>query len=158
MNKKSLIFTAALIIVIAASMAFVLIKKDSSPTQTIQAPTVSETPSPSEQPPASTPIKGTYVSYTTEAFAATPGTRILFFHAPWCPQCRMLDDSIKAAIIPDNTTIFKIDYDTNQALRAKYGVTLQTTFVKVDSSGNKIASFTAYEEPNFQSVKQALLP
>lgn len=158
MNKKSLIFTVALIIAIAASMAFVFMKKDPAPTQTIQAPTTSETPSPSEQSPASAPVKGAYVNYTAEAFADASGTRILFFHAPWCPQCRMLDDSIKAAIIPDNTIIFKIDYDTNQTLRAKYGVTLQTTFVKVDSSDNKIASFTAYEEPNFQSVKQALLP
>jgi thiol-disulfide isomerase/thioredoxin len=102
--------------------------------------------------------KGTYKDYSSELLASTKGTKLLFFHASWCPQCRALDESIRTSELPDNVTIFKVDYDSNQALRAKYGVTLQTTVVKVDDNQDKLASYVAYNEPTFQSVKQALLP
>lgn len=102
--------------------------------------------------------KGRYVDYTEDSFASTRGTKLLFFHASWCPQCRALDESIRASELPSDLTIFKVDYDSNQTLRAKYGVTLQTTVVKTGEKGDKLDSYVAYDEPTFQSVKQALLP
>ena len=100
---------------------------------------------------------GQYVDYSEEALLASSDTKLLFFHAPWCSQCRSIESSIKADGIPGGVTVFKIDYDSNQALRQKYGVTLQTTFVKVDNQGNKIESYVAYEEPVFSSVERELL-
>lgn len=101
---------------------------------------------------------GTFVDYEDGSIERTPGTKILFFHAPWCPQCRMIEADIKAqASLPENTTIFKVDYDSHQDLRQRYGVTLQTTFVRVDNSGTLLKKYVAYNEPNYESVRKNLL-
>lgn len=100
---------------------------------------------------------GAYVGYSQPAVDSTSGRRVLFFHAPWCPQCRMIEADIKDSTIPSGITIFKVDYDTNQDLRAEYGVTLQTTFVEIDSDGELINKYVAYNEPTFDSVKKNLL-
>lgn len=98
---------------------------------------------------------GEYVDYNQSDFEKTDGTRLLFFHAPWCSQCQKLDKSITSQPkIADNTTIFKVDYDTQNDLRTKYGVTLQTTIVKVDKDGNKLDSFVAYQDPSYESVAE----
>ena len=73
---------------------------------------------------------GQYVDYSPDLVTSTPGTKLLFFHAPWCSQCQALESDIEANTIPDDVTIFKVDYDTNQDLRQKYGVTIQTTMVE----------------------------
>ena len=83
--------------------------------------------------------------------------RVLFFHAPWCPQCVALDKDIAASNLPDDVAVFKVDYDSNQELRKKYGVTLQTTFVLVDTNGEQVKKYTAYATPNYASVKTNLL-
>lgn len=106
---------------------------------------------------AETIAKGAYVDYSDSVIANTKGTKILFFHAPWCPQCRALESSIQSEGVPDGVTIIKVDYDSNQALRKKYGVTIQTTLVKVDDSGNKVKLYVAYDEPSLESVKANLL-
>jgi|GEM_PF-793889 len=70
--------------------------------------------------------------------------RVLFFKADWCPSCNALDKAIKADLtkIPANTLILDVDYDTNQALRTKYGVTSQHTLVLVDENGNQIKKWS----------------
>lgn len=100
---------------------------------------------------------GKYVDYSDEALVAANGEKLLFFHASWCPQCRSIEASIEEGGLPDGVTVLKVDYDSNQALRQKYGVTIQTTFVKVDDEGNKIDSYVAYQEPTFASVERELL-
>ncbi len=101
--------------------------------------------------------KGVYIDYEEDIVAKTAGTKLLFFHAPWCPQCRDLETDIKKQGVPDGVAIIKVDYDTNQALRKKYGVTLQTTFVKVNDNGDLEKKFVAYDDPVFRSVSQNLL-
>ena len=100
---------------------------------------------------------GRYVDYSSELVSSTPGDKLLFFHAPWCSQCQDLEADIEASELPKGVTVFKVDYDSNQDLRQKYGVTIQTTVVKVDDEGEKIDSYVAYEEPTFDSVANALL-
>lgn len=100
---------------------------------------------------------GRYVEYSSELVSSTPGEKLLFFHAPWCSQCQQLEADIEASGVPDGVTVFKVDYDSNQDLREKYGVTIQTTVVKVDDEGGEIESYVAYEEPTFDSVAGALL-
>lgn len=81
---------------------------------------------------------GTYKAYSGEALAmAQKGKTVLFFHASWCSTCRTTDaDIIKnVATIPVGATILKVDYDKEVALRQKYGVTSQHTFVEIDASG-----------------------
>ena len=100
---------------------------------------------------------GQYVEYSPELVAETPGDKLLFFHADWCSQCVSLEGDIEASGVPDGVTIFKVDYDSNQDLRQKYGVTIQTTMVKVDDNGDEIDSYVAYEDPTFDNVSAALL-
>lgn len=110
-----------------------------------------QVPEPAE---ASTP--GRYVAYSADALASATGTRLIFFHAPWCTQCRELERTIEADGLPDDVTVLKADYDSNQALRRKYGVTLQTTVVKVDADGEKLESFVPYDDPQIGRVLDEL--
>lgn len=105
----------------------------------------------------STSTAGVYTTYTKSKFESSTGTRLLFFHAPWCPQCRALDADIKSADLPQGITVLKVDYDSNQDLRSKYGVTIQTTVVKVDEKGKLVKKFVAYEDPSFSSIEDNLL-
>lgn len=101
---------------------------------------------------------GAYVNYSNTIIENTHGTKVLFFHAPWCPQCRAIETDIKAqSSLPDDTTIIKVDYDSNQSLRQKYGVTLQTTFVRVDDKGDLVKKYVAYNEPTYAAVKSNIL-
>ena len=62
----------------------------------------------------------------------------IFFHASWCPSCRALDEAIKSNLsqIPSNTIIVQANYDTETALKQKYGVTVQTTVITLKSDGS----------------------
>ncbi|HET6746885.1 MAG TPA: thioredoxin domain-containing protein [Candidatus Saccharimonadales bacterium] len=156
MNKKLLFAIIGILLVIGAAVMYVISQKE---TKTESHTTTKNTEVQTDtQPSSPNAVRGKYIDYTEADFASTRGVKMLFFHAPWCPQCRALDESIKASELPEGLTIFKVDYDSNQALRTKYGVTLQTTVVKTDEKGDKISSYVAYDEPTFQSVKQALLP
>lgn len=159
MNRKILIAIVIIVAVIAAGLAYVALNKDTSaPANNNETQdTTSTVPERENASPGNTAIAGAYVDYSPEKVANASGEKILFFHAPWCPQCRAAEKSIKEANLPDNLTIFKVDYDTNQALRQQYGVTLQTTFVKIDDKGNKVESFVAYDEPTFDAVKRELI-
>ncbi len=90
---------------------------------------------------------GTYRDYSEEALAE-PGyeTRVIFFHASWCPECRAFEQSIEEGPIPDGVQILKADYDTETELKDKYGVDIQTTFVKVDENGEMISYWVGYQE------------
>lgn len=85
-----------------------------------------------------------YVAYSKEAFdAASEKKRVLYFHASWCPVCRPLDKefSENSGKIPEDVILFKTEYDKEEALKIKYGVTYQHTFVQVDGQGNEAISW-----------------
>ncbi len=80
-----------------------------------------------------------FVEYAPGAIqqALADGKRVaLFFHATRCPTCRALAKDIQAhlADIDTNTLIFQVDYDTQVALKQKYGVTSQHTIVYLDQN------------------------
>lgn len=84
---------------------------------------------------------GEYVTYTPENFAAAEGKRrVLFFHAPWCPTCKVLNQELLDDVeqLPADVVIFKTDYDTESDLKKQYGITYQHTLVQVDENGNTI--------------------
>lgn len=88
-------------------------------------------------------MKGSYEAYAPEKLAwAKQGKVVLFFHASWCPTCKTADTAIRDTAIPDGVHILKTDYDTQTALKQKYGVTYQHTFVQVDASGNMITKWS----------------
>lgn len=67
-------------------------------------------------------------------------TKVLFFHAAWCPTCRSADADLQTWFAANVATrnVYKVDYDTSAELKAKYGVTYQHTFVLVDGQGNAL--------------------
>lgn len=164
MNKAVIFVVTAVVFIIGSALAYVFFTTGEE--SQINKNQVSESPSPSlqasavptpEQDTTESTKPGEYVVYSEDKLRNTEGTKLLFFHAPWCPQCREIEASINKNGVPAGVTVFKVDYDSNQGLRQKYGVTLQTTFVKIDQGNNKIASYVAYEEPRFSSVERELL-
>jgi thioredoxin 1 len=86
-----------------------------------------------------------YVAYNAKDFAAdTSSKRVLFFAAGWCPTCRGADADIKANLktIPKDVVIYKTDYDTETALKTKYGITRQHTFVYVNAKAEAIKKWS----------------
>lgn len=81
---------------------------------------------------------GSYINYSETSL--TDDTNIIFFHASWCPTCKNLDRNLNnsAVDIPEGVTILKADYDEEDELKKKYGVTYQHTLVQVDKDGNEI--------------------
>lgn len=88
--------------------------------------------------PSSEASAGSYVDYSEEKVANTKGNKVLFFYASWCPTCKALDQNIRAGVVPEGLTIFKVNYDTERDLAKKYGVTYQHTLVQVDKNGEQI--------------------
>lgn len=153
MNKKTLAIIITVLAVAVGAIVFVAVSKDEMGNLAQQTVTNNTKPPQSEQ----NKTEGTFVDYSDSVVANTKGTKILFFHAPWCPQCRALERSIKEGQIPAGVTIIKVDYDSNQQLRQQYGVAIQTTLVKVDDQGNLIKKFVAYDNPSLDSLRSNLL-
>lgn len=88
---------------------------------------------------------GVFRDYSADAVADTSyDTTVLFFWASWCPDCRAYEQVILDEGLPDGVQILKIDYDTEQELRDRYGINHQSWFVKVDSDGDELSDWFAY--------------
>lgn len=88
---------------------------------------------------------GSYESYSSDKLArAETGDVVLFFHASWCPSCRLLNTEIESNVnsIPEGVSILKLNFDTETELKKKYGVTSQHTLVQVDKDGNMIKKWS----------------
>lgn len=156
MPKTIRIIVIAIISVLLVGFGYLLLSDDSatpeeSTTTSQQAPETTQSENGTEQE------QGKYIDYSADAVSATQGQRVLFFHAPWCPQCRQLESSITSGAIPADVTIFKVDYDSNQKLRQQYGVTIQTTLVLLDESGKEIKKYVAYDQPSLDALVKNLL-
>lgn len=131
---------------------------DAAPTPPVAS--APATPSPSDDAADTTDAEaasqpGAYLDYYDGAIDETAGTKVLFFHASWCPKCRDLEADILASDIPDNFTVFKVDFDSATDLRQRYGVTLQTTIVYVDDDGDALAKGVLYEETTLAALLAA---
>lgn len=154
--KKPVIITFA-VIVIALIVAAIWFFAPKTSQYSPQSSTSESTTTSQAASTSSSTQPGKYVDYTEDIIASTKGTKILFFHAPWCPQCKALDSSIRSGKIPDGVTIIKVDYDSSQKLKQKYGVTVQTTLVSVDDAGNLIKKYVAYSTPSLEALIKNVL-
>jgi len=76
---------------------------------------------------------------------AAEGKTVVFFYAAWCPNCRATITELNARwseVNPDLTLVIA-DYDKETALKGKYGVTYQDTFVLLDDKGNSLKSWNS---------------
>lgn len=156
MNKKIIIIAAAILIV--GAVTYGLLREPSTSTSSAprsqSAPSANDELSNDQNQIVANP--GVYRDYDQSAFDSTPGKKVLFFHAPWCLQCRSIEQGMTPDAIPSEVTIFKVDYDSRQDLRQKYEVRLQTTFVVINERGEVEETYVAYDDPYFDSVRRAI--
>jgi thiol-disulfide isomerase/thioredoxin len=147
MKAKYIIGVATIVAAISAAVMFAQQKPAQAP-RTDQSPSANTVVSPT------TAVTGRYISYSPELVKASNYTEtILFFHAPWCPECRAYDSALSATPPPTGVQILKVDYDSSTDLRKRYGVVVQTTFVKVTPAGEKISVWPAYgKEKSIQAI------
>ncbi|MEO5920455.1 MAG: thioredoxin family protein [Pseudolysinimonas sp.] len=164
MNKRVLAVGVTVAVLIVGGLTAYALTRPAEPTGLVQAeasPSVApatEGADPTTSPSSGPATAGTYIDYDGAAVANAEGTVVLlFFYAPWCPQCRSIESDILAEGVHAGVTIVKVDYDSHQDLRQQYGVTLQTTFVEVDGSGTALQKYVAYEDPHLSAVVAAML-
>jgi len=94
-------------------------------------------------------LENRYVDYSDKALAKATeknGKAILFFAAlAWCPSCQAADKDFKANFnkVPSDITILKVDYDTAKSMKQKYAITMQDTFIQVDSNGSELTRWNS---------------
>ncbi|MBI1813178.1 thioredoxin family protein [Candidatus Peregrinibacteria bacterium] len=95
-------------------------------------------PTPQEQKPVAVSYKaGAIQPYSDAAYKqalADGKTVVIDFHANWCPICKVNAPHIQAAFDAThdpNVVGFIADYDTETALEDQFGVSSQSTIVKV---------------------------
>lgn len=141
------------LLVVVGLVGALLLAPTFTPKPTETANTTENTPqqeAPTNQPDndsvESAPlVAGRYTTYdSSRASEAGFDTTVVFFHASWCPECRAFDEALANSTIPDGVQVLKVDYDSSTDLRQKYGVTIQSTFVSIDPSGNEVSKWVGY--------------
>ncbi|MBP9738960.1 thioredoxin family protein [Candidatus Saccharibacteria bacterium] len=109
-----------------------------------ESPAQSTNTSATNTKPANT-TAGRYEQYSSGAVSdASYDTTVVFFYAPWCPECRAFKQAITDGQIPDGVQVLEADFDSSTDLKKKYGVTLQSTFVRVNTSGDLQQKWVGY--------------
>ena len=87
----------------------------------------------------------TYDQYQASKDKYADSKVVLFFNATWCPDCRAINEALTSdpGKIPAGTTVVSVDYDQHADLRQRYGVTMQHTFVQINSSGDKVRQWAS---------------
>lgn len=127
MNSKILVILLALVALVGGGIFF------------------SQKPQTQEQSEQVSTISDRYVPYSQSAFDVKAGSRrVLYFHADWCPTCRPLNAALTKDPnqIPEGVVLFKTNYDTETALKQKYSIAYQHTFVEVDAQGNAVQTWS----------------
>jgi len=148
-SKLSLLFAVSLIFIAAACAKPA--PENTATTESATSATASEETVANTTAPESTfkaEDHGSYVIYSADNLqkAKDNGNKVvLFFYASWCPFCVPADAAFKANMknIPPGVTVLRVDYDNSDALKTKYGVTYQHTFVQIDYDDNLITKWNS---------------
>ena len=110
-----------------------------------------------QAPAESSSLPGRYTSYSTDLANEAYPVTLLFFYAAWCPECRAFKQAITTNPIPEGVQVLEVNYDKESELKQKYGVTLQTTFVKTNSNRENLGKWVGYgKEKSLNSVLENL--
>ena len=80
-----------------------------------------------------------YEEYSPERLEELKGSEkfLLFFHADWCPTCRILEARIKKDLgVLNGHTVLEANYDREAALMKEYAVTVQATVIFFNEDGS----------------------
>lgn len=114
-----------------------------APSPTVEAEPTAVAPATPDEAEAT---EGAWIDQATyEADKASyhaAGDVVLFFNASWCPTCQQTVRALDEQGAPPGLTVVSVDYDSADALRQQYQVTVQHTFVQVDEAGEQLAKFT----------------
>lgn len=118
--------------------------------QTDETEQVSESTNPADSMPSSsvdTTSAGAYI--TLADFQASQETYseskvVLFFTATWCSTCKKARSNLESDLsaIPSDLTIVLVDFDSETDLKRQYGITVQHTFVQIDTDGSELAKWS----------------
>ncbi|HUX36868.1 MAG TPA: thioredoxin family protein [Rectinemataceae bacterium] len=90
----------------------------------------------------STGRKLLYSTLTAAEAIASKGPAILFFAADWCPSCQAdLRDINTNGSSLGNITVIVVDYDKSAELKARYGIGIQDSFVRIDAMGSRLVAW-----------------
>lgn len=105
---------------------------------------MSETPSASETTNEAAGDYIPYESFVTSGDKYSDSKVVLFFNAVWCSTCQQARENIEASLgkIPKDLAIVVVDFDDSIELRKKYDVTVQHTFVEIDSGGEPLGTWS----------------
>ena len=110
-------------------------------------PTAAETPAmpdtvtpPAPEAVAPQPARAVaYTEFSRTAYEEKLGNEpmILFFHANWCPNCKLLDALLRGQSdrLTGDVTLFKVEYDREKELKTKYDIRTQHTLVVIGADG-----------------------
>lgn len=160
MKKTYLIIALVVGVVVAGLVGYKVFLGDDATEKDAQKPAATQTAdsttpvSTAENTPEATTNEGRYASYSSNAVANQGySTTIIFFYAPWCPECQAFKKAINSSDIPAGTQILEASYDNETDLKSTYGVTLQSTFVRVNSSGELQKKWVGYgKDKSLQAV------
>ena len=149
MNKRGLFFMATLLV---AASAFAGGAKDDAKDKPGDSMMAANAMKADEKAVSKSPfdlsgLEPSVVAFTGEEAAnklAEGNTVVLFFAASWCPTCAGTWKDVVAnkAALPANFRLVFVNYDTEKALKAKYAVTYQHTFVRIDPSGKALKTWS----------------
>lgn len=139
-SKVLTVFTLGLATLLLASCA------SAGPFATTTEPdsSMSEAPSASETTAVAAGDYIPYESFVTSGDKYSDSKVVLFFNAVWCSTCQQARENIEASLgkIPENLAIVVVDFDSSIDLRKKYGVTVQHTFIEIDSAGEPLGKWS----------------
>lgn len=163
--KKSLFLGAALII-----LSLLVLQGCDQKTQISHAQTKPATQKVSQETQtavikenkSTTTTNAKFISYSEDVYNTLLGQKpfALFFHAEWCHTCTTLEKEIKANLdkFPQNTTILKVNFDTEEKLKIKYGIVSQSLITVLDKTGNVVDTLVAPDVNDLiASIKRSLI-
>lgn len=103
-------------------------------------------------------LKPYYIAYSTGAAAqALKDGRgvVYYFYASWCPICRADEPIVKARVENSGLPVagFRVNYDEETALKAKYKIPYQHTTVFLNAKGEEVERLNGpVDDATFQAA------
>ena len=149
-QKSRLILRNLCFAIILPVVAGACSSSPSTSDQSDETEQVSESTNPADSMPSSsvdTTSAGAYI--TLADFQASQETYseskvVLFFTATWCSTCKKARSNLESDLsaIPSDLTIVLVDFDSESDLKRQYGITVQHTFVQIDTDGSELAKWS----------------